>query len=255
MTVVGPTVPAGTRKRTHSEDLARSLEAEILSGAVQPGAHLDEQSLARRFGVSRTPVREALRHLASSGLVSIRAHQGAIVRQLTLPELIEMFQVLAELEGLGARLAARRITKEDREKLRQSHKACKQYATRRDEAQFFEENYRLHDVMLLASQNKFLIERAHDLTRRVNPYRRFVTRHPGMMEKSVIEHAAVIDAVERGDGAAAHDLMRSHLNMLGEEAGDFIASMSTFGRPQDFDDTPSEVSARRARTRRSVAAR
>jgi DNA-binding GntR family transcriptional regulator len=227
----GTTARDGRRKKaTRSEDLAHRLESEILSGTVPPGTRLDEQSLARRFGVSRTPVREALRHLASSGLVQIRAHHGAIVRQLTLHELIEMFQVIAELEGLGARLAARRITAQDRVQLKQSHEAGMRHAEKREEALFFEENNHLHDIILLASRNKFLIDEVHDLIRRVNPYRRFVTQNPGVMEKSVVEHAAVIAAIEKGDGAAAHDLMRAHLNMLGEEAGDFVASVSLLGK-------------------------
>jgi DNA-binding GntR family transcriptional regulator len=191
-----------------------------------PGTRLDEQTLATRFGVSRTPVREALRQLASSGLVEIRAHQGTIVKQLTLTELLEMFQVMAEMEGLSARLAARRIEKEEIEALRASHEACQRHSKAGDKDAFFHENNELHDIILTASRNRFLIEKVQELRRRVNPYRRYVTKQPGVMEKSVDEHASFIAAIETGDGAAAHDLMRSHLNMLGGEAGDFIAIMS-----------------------------
>lgn len=243
----GVTRQASRQKReTRSDDLAHRLESEVLSGAIAPGTRLDEQTLARRFGVSRTPVREALRHLASSGLVQIRAHQGAVVRQLTLPELLEMFQVMAELEGLGARLAARRINSQTIDRLRQSHEACQRFAAKREEERFFEENNRLHDIILTASRNKFLIDEVHRLVGRVNPYRRFVTQNPGVMEKSVIEHEAVISAIEKGDGAAAHELMRGHLNMLGQEAGDFAASISTIGRPSTAEE-PGAPAPRRPR--------
>jgi DNA-binding GntR family transcriptional regulator len=211
--------------------MAHRLESEILNGTLAPGTRLDEHSLARRFGVSRTPVREALRQLVSSGLVSIRPHQGAVVRQLTLAELIEMFQVVAELEGLGARLAARRIGKAEKDQLRLSHQACKQHAKKRDEESFLNENNRLHDIILLASANRFLISETRKLVRRVNPYRRFVTQRPGVMEKSILEHAEIIAAVESGNGVAAHDLMRAHLNMLGEEAGDLVISMASVHAP------------------------
>ena len=239
---MGETVETGgatvERKRkkamTRTEDLVRRIEGAVLSGAVLPGTRLDEQTLAARFDVSRTPVREALRQLASSGLVQIRPHHGAVVRQLTIPELLEMFQVVAELEGLAARLAARRITRQGLSKLRQSHETCKRHAESREEEAFFAENNRLHEIVLLASRNKFLIDQVHEMTRRVIPYRRYVTQQPGVMEKSVDEHAAVVAAIESGAGAAAHDLMRSHLNMIGEEAGDFVTVLSTIGKsPHD----------------------
>jgi DNA-binding GntR family transcriptional regulator len=142
-----------------------------------------------------------------------------------------MFQVVAELEGLAARLAARRISKEERDQLRLSHDACKQHAKKRDEESFLNENYRLHDIILLASRNRFLISETRKLVLRVNPYRIFVTQRPGVMEKSILEHAAVIAAVENGDGVAAHDLMRAHLNILGEEAGDLVISMASIQAP------------------------
>ena len=93
--------------RLSTDGLVRLLEDDILNSILKPGDRLDEQSLARRFEVSRTPVREALRHLASSGLIEIRKNQGATVKRLTTAELIEMFQVMAEYEGLSARLSAR----------------------------------------------------------------------------------------------------------------------------------------------------
>ncbi len=97
---------------TRTEELVNELEKDILEGKLKPGARLDEQVLAKRFKVSRTPVREALRQLKSSGMVEIRQHQGAIVKSFTIPEFIELIQVMAELEGLCARLSARRMVEQ-----------------------------------------------------------------------------------------------------------------------------------------------
>jgi DNA-binding GntR family transcriptional regulator len=242
------------KSRTRSEELLHCLEGEILSGTIPPGTRLDEQTLAKRFEVSRTPVREVLWHLASSGLVQMRPHHGAVVRQFTLAELVEMFQVMAELEGLSARLAARRITPEERQKLRASHEACAAAVQARDETGFFDENNVFHDIILNASRNTFLLNQQRDLRRLLNPYRRYVTRQSGRMEKSVAEHEAVLDAIERGDAAAAGDTMRFHVNMLGEEAGDFIAVLSGIGSVMMPPAEPAAAEVRPPRGRRRAAA-
>lgn len=232
----GSAKPAGRvkdarRRLSRVESLLQILEADILRGAYAPGDRLDEQQLARRFKVSRTPVREALRHLASSGLIDMRRHQGAIVKQLTFAELSEMFQVMAELEGLCARLAARRIGPDERVRLRRFHELCKTCLGKLDHEGFFEANNDFHEVIFQASRNNFLIEEASALRKRVNPYRRYITYQPGRMAQSVREHDRVVGAIESGDGEAAHRLMREHVNMLGEGAGDFVATLSGFARP------------------------
>ena len=93
-----------------SDALRDHLEEDILTGALRPGDRLDEMSLAERFGVSRTPIREALFHLAAAGLIDNRPKRGAIVAEIGPRQLVEMFEVMAELEGMCARLAARRAT-------------------------------------------------------------------------------------------------------------------------------------------------
>src|SRR6201988_2654936 len=95
---------------TRAESLREKLEGAIAAGHLEPGSRLDEQEIAQRFGVSRTPVREAFRLLAANNLVELRGRQGATVRAIKAQSLVEMFQVMAELEGLCARLAARRVS-------------------------------------------------------------------------------------------------------------------------------------------------
>jgi DNA-binding GntR family transcriptional regulator len=214
------------RATSRSQDLLHQIEEDILLGKLPPGARLDEKLLAERFGVSRTPVREALWHLTSSGLVEMRRHHGAIVRRLSLVELVEMFQVMAEIEGLCARLSARRMTLAERQQLREIHKIGARHVAAKNYEEFFENNNEFHEAIFIGSKNGFLLGEARRLRNRVNPHRRYITFQPGSMARSIKEHETIIEAIERNDDDVAHQLMRSHVNMLGEGVADFIASLS-----------------------------
>jgi DNA-binding GntR family transcriptional regulator len=220
------------------------LEEDILGGKLPPGVRLDEQELALRFKVSRTPVREALWHLASSGLIQMRRHHGAIVKQHTITELIEMFQVMAELEGLAARLAARRITSEELVELRQAHDLCIERIKQDDHEGFFKANNEFHDLIFSVSRSQFLVEEARSLRRRVNPYRHYITYQPGRMQKSAEQHEAIVRAIESGNSEEAHTVMREHVNMLAEEASDFITTLVGLSNNFSMPISPSVTSAR-----------
>ena len=225
-----------TKRVSRAENLLSQLEEEILLGKLPPGTRLDEKQLADRFHVSRTPVREALWHLASSGLVEMRRHHGAIVKQLTLVELIEMFQVMAELEGLCARLSARRMTLTERKQLHQIQKLAGKRIADQDFEGFFESNNVFHEAIFVGSKNHFLQQESRALRNRVNPYRRYITYQPGRMGKSQVEHAAIIEAIDAGDADEAQRRMRDHVNMLGEVVADFIASLAGLPVPQNRSD-------------------
>ncbi|MGH6913111.1 MAG: GntR family transcriptional regulator, partial [Geminicoccales bacterium] len=152
-----------------------------------------------------------------------RWHHGAVVKALTINELVEMFQVMAELEGLCARLAARRMTADRRKEMRRMHELCAERAAAGDHDGFFEANNRFHEVIYVASHNRFLEKETRALRNRVNPYRHFITYQPGRMDNSIDEHEAVTTAIEAHDGEAAHRLMREHVNLLAESAADVIA--------------------------------
>lgn len=207
---------------TASARIVRALEDDILNERLKPGMRLDEQVMARRYKVSRTPVREALRYLASAGLVELRRNHGAVVKALTITELIEMFQVMAELEGLCARLSARRMTKEERAEMRRAHDDCAARCEADDPNGFFEANNVLHEIIYRGSHNRFLESETRNLRNRVNPYRRLITFRPHRMQDSVTEHQAVVDAIEAGDDEKAHQLMREHVNLLAGSAADVI---------------------------------
>jgi DNA-binding GntR family transcriptional regulator len=214
-----------TARLSASMRVVRALEEDILQGRLKPGLRLDEQELARRFAVSRTPVREALRHLDSAGLIELRRNLGAVVRALTIRELIEMFQVMAELEGLCARLAARRMSGAERLAMRRAHTLCTARFAAGDHEGFFAANNVLHDAIAEGAHNGFLRDEARGLRNRVNPYRRLITFQPRRMADSVDEHQAVVEAIESGDGETAHRLMRAHVNLLGESAADMVSAL------------------------------
>lgn len=215
-----------TTETTLAETLRHELEGAIFRGELVPGEKLDEQDIGRRYGVSRTPVREALQSLASSGLVEIRPRQGAIVAVLTVTKLVEMFQVMAELEGLCARLAARRMSPEGRKELVRTHEEMIESLEGSDDPlAFYEANKRFHEAIYEGSHNAFLIGETRALRARVAPYRRYVTFQPGRMQASVGEHAAVVDAILDRREDDAHTQMREHVNLLGDGLADFIAAL------------------------------
>jgi DNA-binding GntR family transcriptional regulator len=219
--------PGGTR----ADDLRHRIEAAIIEGKLLPGQKLDEQVLAAKFKVSRTPVREALRLLASTGLVEKRPRLGAVVATLTLPRLIEMFQVMAELEGLCARLAARRITPEEKRRLEASHHACRRAVEADDPESFYAGNKTFHETIYAASRNHFLDESTRALRNQIAPHRRYITYQPGRMADSIGEHEAVMQAIAGGDGERAAALMRQHVNILGDNLVDLISTMPGLAVP------------------------
>jgi DNA-binding GntR family transcriptional regulator len=208
---------------TRSEQIQRILESEIFAGTLSPGARLDEVELATRFNVSRTPVREALRHLASSNLIQIRPRQPAVVVALSAVKLIEMFQVMGELEGLCARLAARRISPEALARLRAIHADLIVQANGDDVDAFYEVNRQFHEAIYEASQNAFLADQTRSLRNRIGAYRKLVTHRAARRVATIAEHELVIDSIARGDEDAACRAMNSHVNLLGEKLMDFIA--------------------------------
>ena len=133
-----------------SERLRESIEEEIATGKLLPGTRLDEVDLATRFGVSRTPIREALRLLLGEGLVETRPQRGAVVAQVTPQRLIEMFEVMAELEAMCARLAARRMSDAELVEIEAAHEACRGSAAARDADAYFYANERFHYAIYAA---------------------------------------------------------------------------------------------------------
>ncbi len=205
-------------RTTRSDRIRHAIERDIVSGKLLPGTKLDEDALAARHGASRTPVREALQHLASRGLIELRAHSGAFVATLTVVELAEMFEAMAFLEAACAALAARRHTARDRQLLAAAHETCAKAARRNDPDAFYVANTGFHERIYAASHNGYLAAQTIHLRNRLEAYRREATFHPGLMSLTMAEHERIMQAIFGMDEAAAAQQMRSHLDTLRDDA-------------------------------------
>ena len=188
-----------------------------MSGGLAPGTRLDEAGLSARFGVSRTPVREALNHLAAAGLVAIRAHEGATVVKLTAVELMEKFEVMNLLEAACARVAAERHTIADQAAMRAALAECEAAEAAADALAFHDANNRFHEAIYRATCNGFLADQALTLRNRLMPFRRYIAFHPGRMSRSNAQHRAIMAAIFALDAERAATLMSQHLATLSDD--------------------------------------
>jgi DNA-binding GntR family transcriptional regulator len=209
---------------TLAESLRQKLEEAIAAGRLEPGSRLDEQEIAQRFGVSRTPVREAFRLMAANHLVELRGRQGAIVRAIKAEALIEMFQVMAELEGLCARLAARRAPQTWGDEISVIHQRLIVAGEAGNIDLFYDVNQEFHEAIYDASRNAYVADQTRKLRNQVAAYRRRVTRMPNRIADTVREHEAIMQAILAHDPERAHSAMRDHVNLLGDNLLDFLAA-------------------------------
>lgn len=220
--------PPPTRR---SEQLGESIEERIVTGVYPPGTRLDEQELAAAYGVSRTPIREALIQLESAGLIEIRPRRGAVVPEVGPDRLCEMFEVMAEMEAMCGRLAARRITPDEMKGLQDAHRACEAARAAGDPDRYYQLNEVFHRCIYDASHNHFLAEQATALHRRLRPYRRLQLRVRNRMSSSFSEHTAIVDAILAGEGDLAAERLRSHVTVQGERFADLVATLRQFNNP------------------------
>jgi DNA-binding GntR family transcriptional regulator len=218
-----------------ADQIAKSLEDMIFQGEFADGDRLDEARLAERFGTSRTPVREALQKLSVSGLVAQIPQRGVFVQQPGPVELMEMFEVMAELEAICGRFAALRITDSALAELEDANALCEQAVADGDSDSYYFQNERFHRIIYDQSGNRFLEQEARRLSRRLRPFRRIQLRLRGRMRQSMDEHLAVLAALRESDGEAAGQALRAHVAVQNEK---FHHLMSTFEaeqrrRPED----------------------
>ena len=196
---------------TIARQIRMTLADAIISGRFAPGAEIDEQELADRFGASRTPVREALRELASSGLVIIEPRRGARVVEMTLDKIGEMFEVTSEIEAMCARFATYRMTAHERFELRNLHNLSQALALAGDIDRYDAINREFHTKLYESTHNTFLCEHAMGLRTRLAPFRRAQYRSEQRLKQSYDEHAAILASIFAGDGESAAKLMRAHI--------------------------------------------
>jgi DNA-binding GntR family transcriptional regulator len=201
-------------KRTSAEEIRREIAARIIAGQLAPGMALDETQLATDFAVSRTPVREALRLLGASGLVEQRPHARAIVAQPSEEKLSGMFEVMGELESLCAARAAFAMDSAERTALDSLHSMMAGIVHAGDAARYAEANDAFHSAIYDGAHNAYLAEITRATRTRLQPFRRAQFGALGRLGKSHREHGLIVEAILRGDGAAAAEAMRSHIAIV-----------------------------------------
>ena len=215
---------------TQSNQLAQQLEEMIFSGQLRPGEKLEEATIASRFGVSRTPVREAIQRLVATGMVEVRRRKGTIVTQLTMPRLIGMIEMMAELDILAARLAARRATVEEREILEGILDRARDQVG--DQQAYTRLNREFHWALYASTHNHYLEDVALRTWKVLQPYRNFRLDQPARRKDSLAEHAAIYEAIRSSDGDLAARQMASHVKVGGVIA-DFVFSLPTHSIESD----------------------
>ena len=212
-----------------SAQLREKIEEGIVAGQFPPGTRLDEVELAQLYGVSRTPVREALIQLSAAGLVGKRPRKGWEVATHSGSRLTEMFEVMAELEVMCVRLAVRRATPDEIRGLRLLHEACKAAHDDADPDAYYRQNEAFHRALYRLSHNAFLIEQADSVAHILRPYRRLQLRVRNRIRASFSEHDAVVLAIENGNTELAERLIRAHVMVQGDRFADLIASLNRVG--------------------------
>jgi DNA-binding GntR family transcriptional regulator len=198
------------RLSLHDETVVR-LRSMITEGELLPGARISERELCDRFGISRTPLREALKVLASEGLVELLPHRGARVTMLSAPELRDAFEVVAALEGLAGELACRRIDAAALAAIEALHVEMAGHYRRGDLAAYFGCNQAIHEAINRAAGNQQLTELYALLSNRVRRARYLANHSPERWAAAMREHDEILDALRRRDGPACHALLRAHL--------------------------------------------
>jgi DNA-binding GntR family transcriptional regulator len=218
--------PAKRPANTRSGYVRELLEESIATGRFAPGMRLDETMLAQQFNVSRTPLREALIQLASVGIIEMTPRRGSVVAEVTPHQLVEMFEVMAELEAMCGRLAARRMSEAEHEQLKEALGACDAARKAMDPDLYYYENQKFHRLIYEGSHNGFLCEQASALHRRLSPYRRLQLRVRDRMLNSFSEHEAIVSAIVEGQSELTGQLARAHIIVQGQRFADLIASLA-----------------------------
>ena len=209
---------------TLADQLATAIADGILNGALPPGTRLDEMGLAEQHGVSRTPVREALRQLSLSGLIDMRPRKGAIVSKATPEQVESLFVAMAEMEATCARLAAISMTPIERRRLHARHEAMLALAQAGKTDVYSDANVAFHGAIYAGSHNAPLADYAMSLRRRVGPFRRAQFQVEGRLVRSNQEHDAVVRAILSGDAAGAHAAMLHHVSLVEDAFEAFAAT-------------------------------
>ena len=193
------------------EDVADRLREQIFAKELAPGSWLDEQSLAEQFGISRTPMREAIKVLASEGVVTIKMRRGAYVTEIARNDLEQIFTILSLLEGEAAKQTAMKATEEELNQLDYWHHRLEKAAADRDIEQFFEINGKFHELIQDIAGNRWMNGVIADLRKVLKLHRRDSLTSTGRLQNSLIEHREILKTILKRDLVGAETAMRKHM--------------------------------------------
>jgi len=194
------------------QEIVGQLRDMIVDGRLQPGAFIAEPLLCDQFQVSRTPLREALKVLASEGLIDLQANRGAVVADLTVEETADLFEVLEGLEGNVGELAAQRMTDGEIEEIEQLHERMKEHHSRQERREYFACNLEFHRRLIDGARNKVLAATHESVTRRAARARYAANASQVRWGESIAEHEQIIGALKERNGLKLSARLRSHLH-------------------------------------------
>jgi len=187
------------------------LKTAIIKGGLEVGSKLTEAKIAMQLGVSKTPVREALRQLADEEFVRITPNQGVVVSKISIEDIKDFLQLRMALEGLAANLAAKRISQKEIKELEKYHEQMYKFAVKKDLSAFGEENAKFHNILLHASGNKRLARIVGNFTDIAYRFWLKSLNEPEKLKSSLEEHGNIITALKKRDPEQAEQLIRIHL--------------------------------------------
>jgi DNA-binding GntR family transcriptional regulator len=193
-----------------STRIYKALAEEIINGALKPGEKLDERTLAERFNVSRTPIRDALRQLGSRGLVEVSPRRVGVVANIGVDRLAALLDADGELESLCARRSATYMTPMEKKELEFLHEQSARFVETNDVEGYLDINEQFHALLCVGAHNDVIATMVYDLRERIAPFRRAQPQIEGRFSASHAEHSAVVDAILKSDAEAAYQAMRSH---------------------------------------------
>ncbi|MBK1681660.1 GntR family transcriptional regulator [Rhodocyclus tenuis] len=192
-------------------EVAERLRQSIFAHELAPGDWVDEQALAADYGISRTPLREALKVLATEGLVTLKPRRGCYVTEVSEQDLDDIFPLMAMLEGRSAWEAARKCQPEDLARLEEIHARLESYAAANQVDLFFEANQDFHRLIQELSGNRWLLQLAQDLRKVLKLTRMYSLTVDGRLQQAMAEHQVIMAALRQRDADAAEAAMRDHL--------------------------------------------
>jgi len=204
------------RHQTLREKILETIREAILKGQLKPGEKVAEPELAERFGISRTPIREAFRQLESEGYLTVIPRKGAVVTSLSERAVEEFYAIKSILEGYAARMAAENLAEKDIEKLEAINARLAQLAAEGDVKTFFKVHNEFHELFIKAAENEKLQELINQMMLKFNRLRLASLSLPGRMEISVQEHKKIIEAFRSKNGEMADNLVRKTASIGGQ---------------------------------------